>query len=292
MLQQQLQQRDEDLAARKAEISDLKERVAELENLKQQQDQLLTMKDSELAAAQQRLADARNAAAAVTSQPAAAVTQTAQQTQPVQEPQPQDSNMMPWLWGGMAIVGLGLLAWLLLRRRPARIESKQRRSFDSEALAASMRAPVVAASTESELETLLTDKTQGKDVAPPAVREQDFGQVMDLSELPSTPGAHVEAPTWHSGRWMKADGEPGVAVPIESSPRFVPPAEEPNEPLPATLNEPLPEPVSAQQRMKLARAFLDIGDQHSAKQLLVELKEGAADTLLRTEASKLLRDLG
>ena len=204
--------------------------------------------------------------------------------------------MMPWLWGGMAIVGLGLLAWLLLRRRPARIESKPRRSFDNETLAASMRGPVMAVSSESELEPLLTNETEGKDVAPPAVREQDIGQAIDLSELPSTPGAHVEAPTWHSGRWMKADGEPDVVVPVESSPRFVPPVGEPNEPLPEPMpdvfNEPLPEPVSAQQRMKLARAFLDIGDQHSAKQLLVELKEGAADPLLRTEASKLLRDLG
>ena len=39
------------------------EQVAELEKLRQQQQQLLTMKDSELAAAQQRLADARKTAA-------------------------------------------------------------------------------------------------------------------------------------------------------------------------------------------------------------------------------------
>ncbi len=25
----------------------------------------------------------------------------------------------------------------------------------------------------------------------------------DVSELPTTPGAHVEAPTWHSGRWIE-----------------------------------------------------------------------------------------
>ncbi len=309
MLQQQLQQRDEDLAARTAEISDLKERVAELENLKQQQDQLLSMKDSELAAVQQNLADVRNAATvAATTQPAAAaVTQTAQQTQ---EPQPHASNMMPWLWGGVAVVGLGLLAWLLSRRRSAPAAATPRRSFDNEALAASMRSPVVAATetTEFGLQPVLAagvadDVAEG--VLPAAATEQDVEQVIDVSELPTTPGAQVEAPTWHSGRWMKADGEPEVAAPADVSPRFVQRVDEPlsdamsdamrnpvPDLMPDTINEPLPEPASAQQRMKLARAFLDIGDAHSAKQLLVELKEGAADPLLRTEASKLLRDLG
>lgn len=298
MLQQQLQQRDEDLAARKAEISDLKERVAELENLKQQQDQLLTLKDSELAAAQQRLADARKAATVAASTPpaAAAVTQTAQQVQPVPAPQPQaqTNNMMPWVWGGLAFVGLGLLVWLLSSRRSAPVAPKSRRTFDNEALAASMRVPAVAASTEAEVvRPVLAEETQTEDASPSYADAQDVEHVIDVSELPTTPSAHVEAPTWHSGRWMKADVEPDVVAPAESAPRFVPPLDAPlPELLPDTLNEPLPEPASAQQRMKLARAFLDIGDAHSAKQLLVELKEGAADSLLRTEASKLLRDIG
>ena len=64
MLQQQLRQKDEDIAAKAVEIVELKERVAELEKLKQDQQQLLSLKDSELAAAQQRLAEANKAAAA------------------------------------------------------------------------------------------------------------------------------------------------------------------------------------------------------------------------------------
>jgi pilus assembly protein FimV len=57
MLQQQeLVQTRETLAARDAEIQDLQARLAELEQLQQQQQQLIRMKDSELAAAQQRLA--------------------------------------------------------------------------------------------------------------------------------------------------------------------------------------------------------------------------------------------
>jgi pilus assembly protein FimV len=282
MLQQQLQQRDEDLAARKAEVSDLKERVAELEKLKQQQAQLLTMKDSELAAAQQRLADARTAAsAAAAKQPAQAATQATQTTQAVKEPQqPHASNFMPWLWSGLAVVGLGLLAWLLSRRRPARVAPAPRRSFDSAALAASMRRPVEVVAVAPQPEDATTEVEA---VALPTATQKEVEQVNDVTDLPTTPAAQVETPTWHSGHWVKAGSEPIAAASTVSEPRFVPPVEQ--------LLEPLPEAATAEQRMKLARAFLDIGDEHSAKQLLIELKEAAADSMLRTEASKLLRDL-
>ena len=57
MLQQQeLVQARESLAARDAEVQELKARLAELEQLQQQQQQLIQMKDGELAAVQQRLA--------------------------------------------------------------------------------------------------------------------------------------------------------------------------------------------------------------------------------------------
>ncbi len=286
MLQQQLQQRDEDLAARKAEISDLKERVAELEKLKQQQAQLLTMKDSELAAAQQRLADARTAAAAAAAkQPAQAATQATQTTQPAKEQPAHAGNFMPWLWGGLAVLGLALLAWLLSRRRPAPVVPSPRRGFDSEALAASMRSPVAVESVAPDF----GNATTGMEAAvPPPVMHEDLEQRIDVTELPTTPAAHIEAPTWHSGRWVKADPEPETAVPEAGAPRFVPPVEPaPVGPVPV---EPVPEPASAEQRMKLARAFLDIGDEHSAKQLLRELMDGA-DPAMRTEAAKQLREL-
>lgn len=294
MLQQQLQQRDEDLAARTEEISELKERVAELENLRQQQDQLLTMKDSELAAAQQRLADARKAATvAATAEPAAAAaTQTAQQGQ---DPDPQASNMMPWVWGSLVVVGLALLAWLLVRRRSPPVASKTRHSFDSEALAASLRGPAVAAAVTAPkpMPLPLPAGAEAEPVVPTGAAHEDVDLMVDVTELPTTPAAHVESPTWHSGRSVKADVEPELAMPQTASPRFVPTLDElPEQPLPDVPDEPLPEPASAAQRMKLARAFLDIGDDHSAKQLLVELKDAAADPILRTEASKLLREIG
>jgi pilus assembly protein FimV len=95
MLQQELTQTKETLAAREAETQELKSRVAELEKLQNQQQQLLAMKDSELAAAQQRLANAQK-----------------QQTQ---------ASALPWALGigGALLVG-GLLAWFLRRRDAAR----------------------------------------------------------------------------------------------------------------------------------------------------------------------------
>jgi pilus assembly protein FimV len=284
MLQQQLQQRDEDLSARKAEISDLKERVAELEKLKQQQAELLTMKDTELATAQQRLANARAAAnipAAKQHPPVA--TAAAQTTQPANQSS-HASSFMPWLWGGLAFVVLALLGWLFSRRRSSTIAQAPRRSFDSEALAASMRGPLVVESMEAEpaVEDVMTDI---EPMQPLAARVGNIERGIDLSELPSTPTAHVDAPTWHSGRWFQAVPENDAIPPAvsASAPSFAQPGV-----LPA---EPVPEPASAEQRMKLARAFLDIGDDHSAKQLLRELMDGD-DPAMRTDAAKLLRELG
>jgi pilus assembly protein FimV len=91
MLQQELVQTKETLAAREAEAQELKGRVAELEKLRQQQQQLIAMKDSELAAAQERLAQTQK-----------------QQTQ---------AGVMPWVFSGIGALALGLLiAWLMRRR--------------------------------------------------------------------------------------------------------------------------------------------------------------------------------
>ena len=64
------------------------------------------------------------------------------------------------------------------------------------------------------------------------------------------------------------------------TPRFVP-----------LESAPPPPQASPEQRMKLARAFLDIGDDHSARELLRELLDGP-DPAARSEAARLLRELG
>ena len=86
MLRQELQQTKETLAAREAEAAEMKARIDELEKLQAQQQQLISMKDSELAAAQKRLADSNKAEA---KQQAAT-----------------DAGMgpTPWLLGGAALL--------------------------------------------------------------------------------------------------------------------------------------------------------------------------------------------
>ena len=270
MLQQQLRQKDEDIAAKAAEIGELKERVAELEKLKQQQDQLLSMKDSELAAAQQRLADARTAAPPPPATPAT----TAQAAQPTE--QPQSSSPMPWLWGSLGLVVMALLAWLFVRRTPKTTpKSPPRRGFDSSTLAASMAAP-----TLDDAPTVEANADVDVDTPPPAAAEPaPATTVVDLADVPGTPAPRAEAPNWHSG-WVKTTPPP--PAPADAPvPRFVP--QEPDLPPPPQ--------ATVEQRMKLARAFLDIGDDHSAKELLRELLDGP-DPAARTEAARMLRELG
>ncbi|MEG3050087.1 MAG: FimV/HubP family polar landmark protein [Thermomonas sp.] len=303
MLQQQLRQKDEDIAAKAAEIGELKERVAELEKLKQDQQQLLSLKDSELAAAQQRLAEANKAAAraaAAAVKPAAAVQaapQASAQVPATQDAAANASNPMPYIWGGLGLAAIALLGWLLFgRRKPA--PAPRRSSFDSEALAASLVHP----SVEPETAYVADPQTDADDVVdierdapvpgpapirPPVVDVSRPAPTIDLADVPPT-ATRVEAPTWHSG-WVKADAAVPPVTPLPpvaaSAPSFVPSEDE----FPEDV-VPVPQ-ASAEQRLKLARAFLDIGDDHSAKQLLRELLDDP-DPVARTDAGRLLRELG
>jgi pilus assembly protein FimV len=182
MLRQELQQSKEDLAARAAEVNELKARVAELEQLQQQQQQLISMKDSELAAAQQRLADARKAAPATV---AAAPAQAADK--------PEAASATPWLFGGAGLIVLGLLAWLFSRRRGDKPELT-RRTYDTAALAAGIPS-----------------------ATPVAGREDLFAEEVEVVEEPamapvphwtSAPAAVGTVPTWHGGAQV---AEPVVA---------------------------------------------------------------------------------
>lgn len=301
MLQQQLRQRDEDIAAKAAEIGDLKERVAELEKLKQEQQQLLSLKDSELAAAQQRLAESNKAAAAaaVAATKPATAQAAPQATEQVPARQDEAANAlspMPYIWGGLGLAALALLAWLLFgRRKPA--PAPRRSSFDSEALAASLvhpaaePEPAYAADPQPDLEPEPEPDHVEADQPPPVLNPiptavEDVRRpapTINLADVPST-ASRVETPAWHSG-WMKAESAVPPLPPVEpAAPRFVPADEEfPEDVVPAPQ-------ASPEQRMKLARAFLDIGDDHSAKQLLEELLDDA-DPAVRTDAVRLLREI-
>lgn len=287
MLQQQLRQRDEDLAARSAEIGELKERVAQLENLQAQQQQLLAMKDSELAAAQQRLAEVRAAesaavpSATTSAQPARETQATAQASQP--DAPASTSSALPWIWGSLALLGLALLAWLLLRRA-SRAPVTPRRTFDSAALAASLASPPQDgneassagsgfAAEGSAAVTLTSDESAAVQAMPETVSDRE--------QIPSTPAPRRDTPAWHSGRRVNTAPEPAPAVVAPLTQSF---AEADRSAMPAPQ-------ASAAHRLKLAKACMDVGDDASARQLLRDLLD-EGDLAARTEAARLLRELG
>jgi len=119
---EQLRQAQEDLAARDSELQELRSRVDELEKLQQQQMKLIELKDSELAAAQQRLAQLEQSGAA-----------------------PAQAGVPAWLWGGLGLLVLGGVVWWRGRPpKPLPIPSSRGPGFDAAALAAAVPAPVQA----------------------------------------------------------------------------------------------------------------------------------------------------
>ncbi|KAF1015890.1 MAG: hypothetical protein GAK31_01373 [Stenotrophomonas maltophilia] len=110
---EQLRQAREDVATRDAEIDELKQRVADLEKLQKQQQSLIAMKDNDLAAAQQRLAQA---------------------------PGVRDAGT-PWYWLGLPVLLLAALgAWRMRRRKPSPLPPLPRDSSDAAGLAAAVPA--------------------------------------------------------------------------------------------------------------------------------------------------------
>ena len=257
-MQQQIRQRDEDIAAKAAEIDELKERVAALEKLKEEQQSLISLKDSELAAAQQRLAEVRTAVPPTT--PPA----TAQQASRQPEEAPQPSTAPVW-WIALGVVAAALLAWLLSGRRKRKAPSPAgRRPFDNAALAASMAPPVAH------------EPEQGAAVEPP----MEAGPAPDAQ--PNPPSSADAAPAWHAAAHAERAADEDVPPRAASATR---PA-----PLAAAVAG-VGAPTSAAQRFKLVRAFLDIGDDESARQLLNELV-GDRDATVRNDATRMLRELG
>ena len=246
MLQQQeLVQTRETLAARDAEIQDLQARLAELEQLQQQQQQLIQMKDSELAAAQQRLA------------------QSAQPGQPAAEAEVAAGGDVPWLWIGLGLLLAALLAWWLSsRRRSAEPARRQGYGFAS--------AP--------------GQPTPARPAPAPRAAPLPPAPVADapVAEAPVTepPAATPEAPlpmdaavSWRNAPAAATGGSPTWHAASDASSV-------------ASLN---PAPAG-QERIELARAYIDLGDVETARSLLQEVAvTGDADA--RGEAERLLREL-
>ena len=166
MLQQELMTTKETLAAREAETQELKSRVAELEKLQKDQQQLLAMKDSELAAAQQRLAQNQK-----------------QQTQ---------ASMLPWVIGlGGALVLGGLIAWFL-RRRDATPKFR--------APVATAAAPSIADAFAPRAEADVVADTSDEAPAPTPVTAASPAAPARAPEPPVR-----AAPAWHTGGGAQRD---------------------------------------------------------------------------------------
>lgn len=177
--QQELQQSKETLAAREAEVQELKARVAELEQLQQKQNELLSMKDSELAAAQQKLATSQAAA------PAAATV----------------SGLGPWIGIAAGLVLLALLAVWWLRRRAAPVVTVVP-PRDTARLAAAV--PKFEDAVEDAAETDNAVPAEASAFAggiPPEPAEPAWNRLAKPAEpeppKPAPPSRGV--PTWHAG---------------------------------------------------------------------------------------------
>ncbi len=329
---QQLQQAREDLAARDAEVQELRSRVEQLEKLKSQQQQLIALKDSDLAAAQKRLAQAGQAA------PAAAAAQA-----------PANDGFPLWLWGGLSLLVLGLGAWLLSRRRkPSPLPPLPR--DDDAALAASAAVPVVAhrdvdapelpplepAEPLAEEETVARDhealeewsRADHLDHAAAdhadhadhtdhhtALDDDAFERVLaqqSLRQAPADAPLSADNDDDHSAGVSDAHPEaapaaepaaeapwrqpsPVVAVPggdahadkDAGGGRQEPTWHQPAAPAPAPAEAPSPYPPAGRERLELAVAYMDLGDNETARTLLTEVA-ASGDPAARAEALQLL----
>lgn len=183
---QELRQTREDLAARESELQELRERVADLEKLQKQQAQLISMKDTDLAAAQQRLAQKQDAG----------------------------GGGSAWLWAGLAMLVVGLLGGYFLRRRTPQA-AVPRGHHDSAAMATAVperHDPAPAAAPADAVSEAASDADAAPqrqadvfDVAPAAIytpsvapETSPLDQPAPRVVAPQWSAAPTARPTWHS----------------------------------------------------------------------------------------------
>lgn len=174
LVNQQLTLTKEELAAREAEVQELRSQVAELESLKQQQAKLIALKDSELATAQQRLAQAQGETA-----------------QPL------------WLWGGLGLLVAGLVVGWLISRRRAAAPPPARPQYDSVAMAAAI--PAVAEEEEAPFAPAVANSRDDLDHSRVPAVAAEPEEEPEARPDPRPVGrasdwtAAASRPTWHTG---------------------------------------------------------------------------------------------
>jgi pilus assembly protein FimV len=264
--QQELMQTQETLAAREAEVQELKARVAELEQLQQKQNELIALKDSELAAAQQKLG---------TTQAAAPASESAW------------SGLGPWLGiaGGLVVIALAAVWWL--RRRSAATPAPAPVRRDTARLAAAVPkaepAPDAAKGDASVPEA--------QDTAPVEPTEEPGWNRLARPADPEPPKPPRPAapprgvPTWHAGSDAAptgTDAATGTGTGIGAAGATAGGVEV----------SPLNPAPPGQGRLDLAKAYLDMGDRDTARSLLQEVATRGDSVDVRREAERLLRELG
>lgn len=264
--QQELQQSRETLAARDAEVQELKARVSELEQLQKTQNELIAMKDSELAAAQQRMASAQGEASG------------------------GGVGLWAGLGGGLVLIALG--AWWFLRRRvpvaaPAPAPPARRRETERLAAAIPKAADASAADPAPSVEPVATTEAAASLPAEPAWSRM---AKPPEPEAPKPKPASLGKPTWHSGG---VDVAPVTAARTPPTPAAAQPPAQVELPVgndPSGFAPPVPAP--GQGRLDLALAYIDMGDRDAARELLQEVATRGATVDLRREAERLLQELG
>lgn len=257
MLRQELQTTKETLAARDAELQELKSRVAELERLQADQQKLIALKDAELGAAQNRPAQPEPAA------PARAA---------------GEGSMVPWLGGGvLLLLGLAAVAWARRRRvAPVFRAPVEPRPSIADAFAAVAPAPGEATDmppsrVAMDLGAAEAARGASRSAARPAPRGPEAANPVDAvpswerttaarraTPVPAPAGAAGLAPAWAAGE--------------------------------ADALAPQVEPANAE-RLERAQACLDAGDTERARQLLSEV-ESSDDATARSVASRMRQGLG
>ncbi|MCC8596214.1 ferrous iron transporter B [Xanthomonas vesicatoria] len=314
---QQLQQAKEDIATRDAELQDLRSRVADLEKLKQQQQALIAMKDTDLAAAQKRLADAPQAA-------------------------PQGGGFPLWLIGALVLIVAAVVAWLAARRRkPSPLPPLPRRQFDfappiaavdtaeqqddpqatepsehdvlheTEFEQANLREDERAHDAQTPLSDVLrrepllsepvvappvinSDEWRALRAAPPTVTAPEVhspqAEPAQESELPPQVESQHHEPGEHPAAASSASVQDGVDVdhalqhPEDVEQAAVVPVEPPTG---ASTRE---FASAGRDRLELAVAYMDLGDKDTARGLLLEVA-ATGDEATRAEAAQLLEQL-
>lgn len=286
---EQLRQAREDVATRDAEIDELKQRVAELEKLRTDQQTLVQIKDSQLAAAEQRLAQAA--------------------------PPPQQAGG-PWYWLGFPLLLLAGAAWWLARRRkPSPLPPLRSDDHDDSALATHLPAGAgLDVLTEREgwnddphVAPVADDAgPEAVDTAAGAPAEATWSA---LGDDPSTL-ADALSPEEYAGSPGVGGGSVVAEASLDPVPAYARQAEQQDDfrgvfELPADDAYSAPAPVDAHadeapapstphdaghDRLELAIAYLDLGDAQTARALLEEVA-AADDPHLRAQAHELLSRL-